>query len=263
MEIQAPSHWICIDFISDLHLHASGPRTFDAWRAYLRHTDADAVFILGDLFEVWVGDDTAAIPESFEQQCVEVLRASAARRPLYLMRGNRDFLMGPTLAATAHCTLLDDPTVLVFGGERWLLSHADDLCIDDTTYMAFRATVRTAEWQTDFLSKPLSERIDIARSIRTQSEARKQTTVTYADVDTTAAVALLNQTNTCTLLHGHTHRPQTHALDQGLQRVVLSDWDMDAAPPRAEVLRLTIGSAGNNVVLDRVHPVSVPPTPAD
>jgi UDP-2,3-diacylglucosamine hydrolase len=263
MEIPAPSHWRRVEFISDLHLHGAGPKTFSAWREYLLHANADAVFILGDLFEVWVGDDAANIPLSFEQQCVEVLRASAARRPLYLMRGNRDFLMGPTLAAAAHCTLLEDPTVLVFGGERWLLSHADDLCLDDTAYMAFRATVRTIEWQTEFLAKPLNERIDIARSIRAQSEARKQTTVTYADVDSTAAIALLNQTNTTTLIHGHTHRPQTHALAHGLQRVVLSDWDLDAAPQRAEVLRLTIGSAGNNIVLDRVRPVSVSPTPAD
>jgi UDP-2,3-diacylglucosamine hydrolase len=263
MEVQAPSQWRCVDFISDLHLQASGPKTFAAWREYLLHTDADAVFILGDLFEVWVGDDAASIPSSFEQQCVDVLRTCAARLPLYLIHGNRDFLMGPTMASKAHCTLLEDPSVLDFGGRRWLLSHADALCLDDTAYMAFRATVRSATWQTEFLAKPLGERIDIARNIRTQSEARKQTITTYADVDSTAAIALLNQTNASTLIHGHTHRPQTHALAQGLQRVVLSDWDLDASPARSEVVRLTQGSAGKGVQIQRLNPLSACPTPAD
>jgi len=256
VELQAPSHWRCVDFISDLHLHAQGKSTFDAWRQYLRHTAADAVFILGDLFEVWVGDDAASIPLSFERQCVDVLRERATRLPLYLMRGNRDFLMGQTLAAAACCTLLDDPCVLGFGGQRWLLSHADALCLDDTAYMAFRRSVRSAPWQTEFLAKPLGERMDIARNIRSQSEARKQTSSTYADVDSTAAIALLTQTNASTLIHGHTHRPQNHGLSDGLQRVVLSDWDLDAHPARSEVLRLTLGPAGEGVQMQRLNPLS-------
>lgn len=263
MEIQAPSHWRRVDFISDLHLHAAGPKTFAAWREYLLHTDADAVFILGDLFEVWIGDDAASIPLSFEQQCVVVLRDGAARQPLFLMRGNRDFLMGPTLATVAHCALLEDPSILVFGGRRWLLSHADALCLDDTDYMAFRTLVRSDVWQTDFLAKPLGQRLDIARNIRNQSEVRKQASATYADVDSTAAIALLHETNTSTLIHGHTHRPQYHALAQVLQRVVLSDWDLDDGGARAEVLRLTLESTGNSVNMRRMSPFSARPTPQD
>lgn len=259
--MQAPSHWRCVDFISDLHLQAAGPKTFAAWRAYLQCSGADAVFILGDLFEVWVGDDAADVPRSFELQCVEVLRASSVLQPLYLMRGNRDFLMGPHLEAIAHSTLIDDPTVLVFGGQRWLLSHADALCLDDTPYMAFRATVRTPEWESGFLAKPLGERIEIARNIRTQSEARKQTANATADVDTSAAMALLNHHGSATLIHGHTHRPGSHALGSGLQRVVLSDWDLDTSAPRAELLRLTCAATGNTVDMQRMSLLSVPPTP--
>ena len=242
-ELVAPATWRTVDLLSDLHLQADEPATFDAWRGYLQTTPADALFILGDLFEVWIGDDAAALP-GFEAQCVELLRAAAARRPVFFMHGNRDFLVGPAFAAQCGLTLLDDPTVLVLHGQRWLLSHGDLLCLDDTDYLKFRAQVRNPAWQQAFLARPLEERRALARSMRTQSEARKATPgMVWADVDTEAARDWLRRADARTLVHGHTHKPAEHALGDGLRRIVLSDWDAAAHPPRAQVLCLSASEA--------------------
>jgi UDP-2,3-diacylglucosamine hydrolase len=156
-ELVAPPEWRTAEFISDLHLQASDPATFDAWRAYMRKTTAGALFILGDLFEAWVGDDVALAP-GFEADCAAVLRATATRLPVFVMHGNRDFLVGAGLMQSSGATLLEDPTVLSFLGRRWLLTHGDSLCLDDTEYLAFRAQVRTPAWQREFLARPLAER---------------------------------------------------------------------------------------------------------
>ena len=237
-ELIAAPTWRAIDFISDLHLQASEAATFNVWQQYMQSTPADAVFILGDLFEVWVGDD-AAQSSSFESQCADVIRQTAAHVPVFFMHGNRDFLVGSALMGLCHTRLLNDPTVLIFAGQRWLLSHGDALCIDDLHYMQFRAQVRSLEWQQAFLARPLAERQAIARGLRQQSEARKQSGAEYADVDSQAARQLLHDANGLTLIHGHTHKPAEHELGGGMTRVVLSDWDADAQPARAEVLRLT------------------------
>jgi len=240
--MQAPAAWATVDFISDLHLRAEEPATFDAWAHYLHSTPADAVFLLGDVFEVWVGDDVLSDPtkqdERFEVRCAREMAAAAQRLSLFFMHGNRDFLVGQALMTSCGATLLADPTVLDFGGQRWLLSHGDALCLDDTEYLEFRRQVQQQAWRDAFLAKPLAEREAIARSLRTQSEARKHSGATYADVDNAAARQWLQAAGAHTLIHGHTHRPATHDLGQGLQRVVLSDWDAAATPPRAEVLRL-------------------------
>ena len=238
MELTAEPTWQAGDFISDLHLHASEAATFHAWQHYMQATPADAVFILGDLFEVWVGDDSLQ-DGSFESQCAQVIRQTALRAPVFFMHGNRDFLVGQGLMASCHATLLDDPTILIFNDKRWLLSHGDALCIDDLAYMQFRTQVRSPEWQRDFLTKPLAERQTTARGLRQQSEARKQSGAEYADVDTQAARQLLGDANALTLIHGHTHKPAEHDLGDGMRRVVLSDWDAAATPPRAEAIRLT------------------------
>src|SRR6476661_244636 len=153
-EFVAPAGWRTVDLISDLHLQPSDPATFEAWRGYMQTTPADAIFILGDLFEVWVGDDSAAEP-GFEAQCAEVLCQAAARRPLFFMHGNRDFLLSAAFAAQCGMQLLDDPTVLALHDRRWLLSHGDLLCLEDADYLRFRAQVRTAAWQGAFLARPL------------------------------------------------------------------------------------------------------------
>jgi UDP-2,3-diacylglucosamine hydrolase len=236
-ELPAPPGWRTADFISDLHLQASEPGTFDAWRAYMRTTQADAVFILGDLFEVWVGDDAAREP-SFEADCAAVLKATAARIAVFLMHGNRDFLLGPALMQATGATLLDDPTVLTLHSRRWLLTHGDALCLGDTGYLAFRAEVRSAHWQRTFLARPLPERKAVARGLREESEARKRSSAPSYDVDEAAATAWLVAAGSATMIHGHTHRPADHRLPGGLRRIVLSDWDAAAEPPRLQVLRV-------------------------
>ena len=237
-ELSAPPSWLVVDFISDLHLQASEPATFAAWQHYMQTTPADALFILGDLFEVWVGDDV--LQEcGFEHHCAQVIKQTAVTLPTFFMHGNRDFLIGNDMMSACNTTLLSDPTVLSFNSKRWLLSHGDALCTDDAPYMAFREQVRSADWQLTFLAKPLAERQTIARGLRQQSEAQKRSVAAYADVDAKAARQLLLSANASTLIHGHTHKPAAHDLGGGLQRVVLSDWDAQGTPPRAEVLRLS------------------------
>lgn len=223
-----------VDFLSDVHLDASEAATFNAWSHHLNTTPADALFILGDLFEVWIGDDTQ---DSFYLQCMDVLRSTAKRLPVFFMCGNRDFLVGERWLQSTGVQGLSDPAVLELAGQKILLSHGDALCIDDTDYMAFRQQVRASEWQDAFLRKPLAERQQIAKDLRAQSKARQQSQANYADVDANTARLWL-QTNNCTLLiHGHTHRPATHDLGDGLSRMVLSDWEALATPPKLEVLR--------------------------
>ena len=252
--LQAPAAWRVVDFISDLHLQAGEPATLQTWQRYMASTPADAVFILGDLFEVWVGDDAAAVP-GFEQDCGQVLAATARCRDVFFMPGNRDFLLGKAFLETCRMQELQDPTVLAFAGQRWLLSHGDALCLDDTDYQQFRTQVRSPGWQEAFLARPLAERQALARGMREQSEARKQTSAPadYADVDAATARQWLQAAGASTLIHGHTHRPADHDLGaaadratdgaqngsarSALQRVVLSDWDACASPPRAQILR--------------------------
>jgi UDP-2,3-diacylglucosamine hydrolase len=238
MEIVAPSRWKHIEFLSDIHLDETDQPTFEAWRHYLQHTDADAVFILGDLFELWIGDDVLQQPTPFLADCVAALRLAGLRLDLFIMCGNRDFLMGPALMQACQARALVDPTVLTFYGQRVLLTHGDALCLGDTAYQAFRQVVRSATWQADFLAKPLPERQAIALGIREQSAARQALESRYADVDTVAAEALLENREASLMLHGHTHRPGQHALAHGHSRLVLSDWSLGANPARADVLRL-------------------------
>jgi len=256
-ELSAPPSWRTVDFISDLHLQAGEPATFEAWRHYLESTPADAVFILGDLFEAWVGDDAVgtdlhAPSAGFDAACARAMGDAAGRLALFFMHGNRDFLVGQALMDLCNTTLLHDPTVLEFpsgSGGRWLLSHGDALCLDDTDYMEFRRQVRSADWQCAFLAKPLAERQEIARALRRQSEARKQSGAQYADVDAGAARQWLQAANAHTLIHGHTHKPAMHELGDGLARVVLSDWDLAAPVPRADVLRLSVGAGLQRIAL--------------
>ena len=241
-EFVAPPQWASIDFISDLHLGEDTPRTFDTWSTYLRGTTADAVFILGDLFEVWVGDD--ARHGGFERRCAEVLADAAGLRTVAFMAGNRDFLVGTELLKACGVLALPDPTVLVAFGERLLLSHGDALCLDDVEYQRFRAQVRQPQWQREFLALPLAVRRERARDMRARSELRKRGTAPadWADVDPATAVRWMHEAGAPTLIHGHTHRPQRGALAPGQVREVLSDWDLESpTSPRAEVLRLRRG----------------------
>jgi UDP-2,3-diacylglucosamine hydrolase len=239
-ECRAEPEWRAVDFISDLHLSEQTPLTFAAWSRYMRQTPADAVFILGDLFEAWIGDD-ARTPGSFAQRAAEVLQDATARRAVSFMVGNRDFLVGAAMLRECGVAALSDPTVLDAWGQRVLLTHGDELCLDDTGYQAFRVQVRSAAWRQSFLARPLAEREQMARSMRDASQnlQRQRGPDDHADVDVAAAVSWMHAAGSRTLIHGHTHRPGTDVLAPGHTRWVLSDWDCDAPPLRAQALRLT------------------------
>lgn len=246
--LHALPSWRTLEFISDVHLAAEEAPTAEGWLQYLAGCQADALFILGDLFEVWVGDDQLDAPSPFLSRCVQALQSLSRRCAVHLMHGNRDFLVGDRLAQASGARLLDDPTVLVLGAERVLLSHGDALCLDDAAYLAFREQVRSPAWQQAFLRRPLAEREALARQLRAQSQqeqaqrhARGQG---YADVDDGLALAWLQRHQARLLVHGHTHRPGRHTLAEGHAREVLSDWDLHARPPRAQVLRMQRGAAG-------------------
>ena len=245
-----------MDFIADLHLQAGEPATARAFHAYLQACAAEALFILGDLFEVWIGDDLLATdpqadPEfPFLSDCCAALREFAATRALYVMHGNRDFLLGPGFAAASGAKLIADPTLLCWGEQRALLSHGDALCLDDADYLAFRKQVRDPDWQAAFLARPLAERSAFARGLRAHSQARKRNANTvWADVDAACAAQWLRACGADTLVHGHTHRPGRHGLGLGLQRLVLSDWDAEARPARAQALRLDAEGGWHRIAL--------------
>lgn len=236
---QADPAWSCIDLLSDVHLQADRPDTFAAWRQHLLHTPADAVLILGDLFEVWVGDDARS--GDFESACAAVLKQATQQRRLAFMPGNRDFLVGDALLAETGVQRLADPTLLLAWGRRWLLSHGDALCLSDTAYLKFRHQVRGAAWQAQFLAQPLAERQTQARTMRDASGAHQasQGIAGWSEVDNAAAADWLVQAGAQALIHGHTHRPGSHALRGGLARHVLGDWDFEAVPARGRILRLS------------------------
>lgn len=237
-EWPVPPAWQAIDFISDLHLSPALPRTLAAFEAHLLSTPAEAVFLLGDIFEVWVGDDARTQP--FEGRCTELLAEAATRRQLCFMAGNRDFLLGSAMLRDTGVSGLPDPTVLDAWGQRVLLSHGDALCLADTEYQAFRASVRSAAWQREFLSLPLAERLRLAAEMRAKSDERRSAGMADGDIDIAEAVRWMHALGTPELVHGHTHRPGSDGLAPGYKRHVLSDWDLDdPAHPRAEVLRLT------------------------
>ncbi|MDR1967813.1 MAG: UDP-2,3-diacylglucosamine diphosphatase [Burkholderiaceae bacterium] len=243
-ELPAQPRWRKIDFIADLHLKAEEDETFQAWRHYMLNTCADAVFILGDLFEAWVGDD-CVIAGSFEARCGDVLRAAAAAREVYFMRGNRDFLVGLDFLQRHHVKPLADPTLLTLAPQRrYLLTHGDQLCTSDVPYQQFRAQVRAEAWQADFLARPLAERQGMARQMRAHSEQHQAAAGIRADVDMRLAHQWLAQAGASVLIHGHTHRPGFSQLrcdtaSPLLTVAVLSDWHIAGPRRRAEVLRLS------------------------
>jgi UDP-2,3-diacylglucosamine hydrolase len=247
-EFTAPGKWRTIDFISDLHLQPDHPRTVEAFADHLRCTPADAVFILGDLFDVWVGDDSRHA--GFEAEITDALQQAASLRSVAFMAGNRDFLVGVAMLRDCGVMALADPTVLVACGERLLLTHGDALCLEDTAYQQFRAEVRTAHWREAFLARPLAERREVAAKMREASKRhqRDQKPENWADLDIGTTVQWMHEAGTPVMVHGHTHRPGTQELAPGFTRAVLSDWDLDTGPARAEVLRLSLHG------LERVAP---------
>jgi UDP-2,3-diacylglucosamine hydrolase len=219
--IPAPADWAQIGFISDLHLGADTPVLQQRLARWLADAEIDALFILGDLFEAWVGDDAIALP--YAQQLAATLKGS--RLPVFFQHGNRDFLLGPAMAEACGMQLLDELSVLDAFGQRLLLAHGDAQCLSDTAYMAFRAQVRTAEWQAEFLRHPLDARLKAAAQMRDASRQSQGQKTEYAEPDAALCRAQLAEAGSTLMLHGHTHRPGRVELGEGCARLVLSDWD--------------------------------------
>jgi UDP-2,3-diacylglucosamine hydrolase len=222
-------------FISDLHLQESHPRTAEAFFRFLaeRSVHADQLYLLGDIFEYWAGDDDLADP--FNHSIAAALRRlSDAGTAVYWMAGNRDFLVNAGFAEAAGLSLLAEPFVATFGATRVVLVHGDAQCTDDEKYMAFRAQVRDPAWQQQFLGMPLAQRKAIIAGLREGSrQAQGEKSHEIMDVTLDAVAALHEATGADTIIHGHTHRPALHHDQQtGRRRYVLPDWELDAEPPR-------------------------------
>lgn len=218
--------------MSDLHLDASRPVLTEILLGFLRRSRGriPALFLLGDIFEAWVGDDD---DQPLVAEVADALAALAAEgTDLYFMHGNRDFLLGKDYAARAGMRLLVDPCFLTLGGLPTVLSHGDALCTDDVAYQAFRTQSRDPAWQAAILAMPLAERRALASRLRqesTQGQARQMAEgLPLSDVNDAAVVELMRAHRATRLIHGHTHRPAVHAvaLADGVtgERVVLSDW---------------------------------------
>jgi UDP-2,3-diacylglucosamine hydrolase len=221
-------------FISDLHLQESHPRTAEAFFRFLaeRAAHAGQLYLLGDIFEYWAGDDDLDTP--FHQRVVKALRQLAdAGVAIYWMAGNRDFLVGEGFARAAGLTLLAEPHVATIGGQRVALVHGDAECTGDVKYMEFRAQVRQPAWQQQFLSLPLAQRKQIIAGLREGSrEAHNTKSYEMMDVTPAAVGALFASTGVDVVIHGHTHRPALHEGADGKRRYVLPDWELDGEHER-------------------------------
>lgn len=216
-------------FISDLHLCGARPAITRLFLDFLRQRarNADALYILGDLFEYWIGDE-AVEQEEFRAIVLGLRELTAAGTPVFVMHGNRDFLMADGFEKATGCHLLADPVRVDLHGTPTLLMHGDSLCTDDVEYMAFRVQVRNPAWQREFLAKSVAERDRIVRDFR---EISKSSTASkkpeIMDVNQNAVEAIMREYGVRRLIHGHTHRPKEHvfALDgQSARRMVLGDW---------------------------------------
>ena len=223
---------------SDIHLGAAVPQTAAAFYAFLdraRH-EADALILCGDIFDAWIGDDHALqAPPGWLADALNALRATAQAMPLWLVRGNRDFLMGRALADALGARLLDAPVLLDTDAGPVLLAHGDEFCTDDLAYQRFRHIVHTPWVQRVFLSLPLRLRRAIAARARARSrQSRSTKTMAIMDVNPGAVAQALRAAGCTTLIHGHTHRPAVHTLDldgRTAHRHVLPDWEFDHATP--------------------------------
>jgi UDP-2,3-diacylglucosamine hydrolase len=216
-------------FISDLHLDAERPDITGLFGRFIdtEAREADALYILGDLFEAWVGDDDPSDTGAFIANSLRQLSETGV--PVFFMRGNRDFLLGANYAGRCGMTILPDPSVVVLYGKPCLLMHGDTLCTDDITYQQFRTQTRDPAWQGQFLSQPLAARQSFAQQARAASQSHQAglkaqgrmdaiTDVSQASVDATFAQFGIDR-----LIHGHTHRPAVHE-HAGNTRIVLGDW---------------------------------------
>jgi len=214
-------------FISDLHLSDKHPELTQAFFVFLNESKEACthLYILGDLFEAWIGDDDDT---PLYQEIKKALLIFTTNGPeTFFIHGNRDFLIGKSFAEDTGITILPDPYSLDINGQNVVLSHGDFLCTDDTDYIAFRDQVRTEAWQSNFLQKDLTERKEIAASMRDASqEATAEKSKTITDVNTAAVESFIAEHNPNLFIHGHTHRPGIHEINSS-KRIVLGDWGAD------------------------------------
>ena len=215
-------------FVSDLHIDADRPHVLEGLKQLVEREapSADALYILGDLVEVWIGDDD----DSETAEAVREALSRAARIcPLRIMHGNRDFLFGQRFARDVGGELIEDPHIAEIGGQRVLLTHGDALCTEDTAYQLARRLFRSEAWQRDLLGKSLEERRELARQLRRESRrANANKPENIMDVTPDEVAALMRRTGCATLIHGHTHRPGVSDVPLGDMigtRYVLGDWD--------------------------------------
>lgn len=230
-----------IHFISDLHLSADRPELTALFKRYLAGSAraADRLYILGDLFEYWAGDDD--LDDPLNRRVAEALATFAGSGcKVHFMAGNRDFLLGNEFATRAHLQILQEPTLIQLGGQRTLLCHGDSLCTDDLAYQAFRTQVRDPAWQAQFLTQPLAVRKQIIAGVRMKSEtAKSEKDAAIMDVNHAAVTTLLREYGFPLLIHGHTHRPAVHNTEvdgHNCERWVLTDWRVEAERASGEVL---------------------------
>ena len=223
-----------IHFVSDIHLSSHAPAIANRFLDYLNGParQAGSLFILGDLFEAWTGDDNIRVSgNAFLQEILETFSSlTTSGTEVSVMHGNRDFLLGHEFCKRTGTRLISDPYFLSAPPRRFALAHGDALCTNDADYQAFRATVRSEKWRNDFLSKSLQERDALAVALRNQSIAanKEREDGLYADLDTRAIEDFLRQQEYPTFIHGHTHRPALHEhIVDGIrvERWVLSDWN--------------------------------------
>jgi UDP-2,3-diacylglucosamine hydrolase len=240
-------------FISDLHLDAERPAVTELFGAFMQKeaTRADALYILGDLFEAWVGDDDPSDTGAYV--AARIREVADAGVPVFFIRGNRDFLVGDAFARRAGMRILPDPAVVMLYGKPAILMHGDLLCTGDTAYQAFRAQTRNPAWQAQFLAQPLSARLAFAAQARAASAAHqggmkqsdKATFETLTDVAPATVDTTFTQFRIDTLIHGHTHRPAIHDLtveNRARQRIVLGDWYEQGSVLRVEPDGMTLDS---------------------
>lgn len=219
-------------FVADLHLSGERPAVTERFLAFLRDraATADALYILGDLFEAWVGDD--CIPDEYEPVVAALRERTDAGLPIYIQHGNRDFLLGEGFTARSGCRLLPDPTRADLYGTPTLLLHGDTLCTDDRPYQEMRAKFRDPAWVEAFLAKPPTERIAFARQLReTSRDATAGKAEAIMDVNAEAVTAAAREHGVARIIHGHTHRPghHRHRVDgREVERYVLAAWDEQA-----------------------------------
>ncbi len=220
-------------FVSDLHLSPQMPRTTAAFFRFLNEqaSRAQQLYLLGDVFEYWAGDDD--LDDPFNREVAATLRRLSDRCvKLYWIAGNRDFLAGSVFAQASGATLLPDHHVTEIAGQRLLLLHGDAECTDDTSYMTFRAQVRQPAWQRAFLARPLADRKAIIAGMREGSrEAQREKSMVIMDVNAEAIERLFAEHEVSLMIHGHTHRPAVHRSEGGL-RYVLPDWDCEGQTVR-------------------------------